>query len=87
VAQDRPIPGRQDRRHPAAVLGQPRVPERIHASELRVEPATGDAIRYRRAPESEIGELRGRYKPVLTSGEPGQLRIEERGCVTFVRSS
>ena len=62
------------------------MPDRIHAPVLHVEPPSGHAIRHAAPTEPEIRELRRRHKPVLARGETGQLRIEERGCVTFVLS-
>jgi hypothetical protein len=62
------------------------VPDCVHASVLRVESPGGHAIRHAAPPESETGKLRGRHQPVLPGGKTGQLRIEERGCVTFVLS-
>jgi hypothetical protein len=86
VTQHRPFAGGQDRRHPQPALGQACVSDGVHASVLPVEPPGGHALCHGAARESGLDELSGRDQPVLPGGQAGQLRIEGRGCVTFVSS-
>ena len=71
---------RQGRGHPLALLGEPWLPDRVHALVPAVQPAARRALGDSRGPEPDLYELGGREHAVLAAGDRGYLGVQRGGC-------
>jgi hypothetical protein len=79
MAQRRSLTGLKYGPHPTPLLGQARVPDRVHRAAHAVQPTRLHTSRHRRVVQPGRAQLRDRHKTVLAPGDHGQPMV---GCVT-----